>query len=110
MSSNFSQWFWKYGYIAAVPLALLGFWVASLSDRENQSNVNPEVFAYFEKVEKDCNAEDFNHQSKACIEIIKYQQECKKFSVECNSLTFYELLKQQGFALPIYYKEGYSAK
>jgi len=107
---NFSQWFWKYGYIAIIPIALLGFWIGEWGERENQSNVNPDVFGFFEKVEADCNAEDFNNQSAACIEVAKYQKECKKFSVECNSLTFYELLKQQGFVLPEYYRQGYSPK
>ena len=108
MSTNFSQWFWKYGYIAAIPIALIGFWIAGLDERKNQSNVNPEVFTFFEKIEQDCNAEDFNNQSAGCIEIAKYHKECKKFSVECNSRTFYDLLVKQGYQLPTYYREGYT--
>jgi len=107
---NFSQWFWKYGYIAIIPVILIGVWMSSSSERSNQSNVNPEVFMVFQKIEEACHAENFNNQSAPCIEIEKYKKECKKFSVECNSLTFYELLKQQNYPMPVYYKEGYIPK
>lgn len=93
-----------------VPVLLVIFWLNGMSDRQNQAHVNPEVFTFFEKVEQDCRAEDFNQQSQACIEVFKHKKNCEKISEKCTSLTYYEFLKNLGFALPAYYEEGYTPK
>lgn len=93
-----------------VPVILIIVWFNGMSDRENQAHVNPAVFTFFEKVESDCRAEDINHQSTACVEIFKHQKDCKKISADCNSLTYYELLKGLGFQMPDYFEEGYIPK
>jgi len=105
---SFNQWFWKYGYILIVPVALLYFWFAGSAERDAQAHVNPAVFSAFKKIERDCNAEDFDKQSASCSSIYKHKKECTKVTVKCNSLTYYNFLKDRGFNLPPYYKEGYS--
>jgi len=104
---NLSQWFWKYGYILIIPVALLYFWVSGSDERTNQGHVNPEVFAYFEKVERDCNAESFESQSANCASIYKHKKECKQVTRKCNSLTYYNHLKSIGFNVPEYYEPGF---
>ena len=104
---NFNQWFWKYGYILIVPVALLFFWLNGSDERRNQAHVNPAVFAYFEKIENDCNAEEFDKQSVLCAQIYKHKKECKQVTKKCNSLTFYNYLKSLDLDLPPYYEEGY---
>ena len=44
---NKSQWFWQYGYILIVPVALLFFWFNGSAERNDQAHVNPAVFAFF---------------------------------------------------------------
>jgi len=102
-----SQWFWKYGYILIVPVVLLFFWLDGSDQRKNQAHTNPAVFVYFQKIEADCNAENFDHQSSLCSEIFKHKKECKQVTRKCNSLTYYNFLKQLGFELPEYYEEGF---
>jgi len=110
MSSSFSQWFWRWGYIAIAVAVVFGFWLSNSAERENQNNVNPEVFAFFKKVETDCKGESFEKQSKQCLEVFKFQKECKQLSSQCNSLSFYQHLESLGFQLPQYYQQGFSPK
>jgi len=110
MSMNVSQWFWKWGYIAIAIAVVFGIWLSKSADRENQDNVNPEVFTFFKKVEADCAAESFEKQSMQCVEIYKFQKECKRLSSQCNSLSFYQHLENLGFQLPQYYQQGFSPK
>jgi len=105
---KFSPWFWKYGYILIVPVALLFFWFSGSDDRGNQAHTNPDVFAFFDEIERDCNAEDFDNQSTECAKIYKHKGECKQVTRKCNSLTYYNFLKSIGFDLPPYYEEGYN--
>ena len=104
---NFSQWFWKYGYILIVPVVLSFFWFSGSDEREDQGHVNPEVFSYFKQIENDCNAEGFDQQSTLCTKIYKHKKECKQVTRKCNSLTYYKFLKSNGFELPKYYQDGY---
>jgi len=109
-ASNFSQWFWKFGYLLLIPAVILLFWLSNSDERENQNNVNPEVFEVFKEIEQNCRAEPFNEQSDKCTQVFKYQQDCKQLSSSCNSKTFYDRLKGLGYTLPNYYKENYSPK
>ncbi|HFE38697.1 MAG TPA: hypothetical protein ENK06_09840 [Gammaproteobacteria bacterium] len=106
-SDSENHWFWRYGYIAMVPLVLLVVWVAKSDNRENQNNVNPEVFAAFKKIEQDCQSVSFDAQSQKCLTIAAYQKDCKLISSNCNSQSFYALLKSLNFQLPRYYKDGF---
>ncbi len=105
-----SQWFWKYGYILIVPVALLFFWFDGSAERNAQDNVSLAVFAAFEKIEDDCNAEEFDNQSTLCSSIYKHKKECTQVTRRCNSLTYYDFLKSKGFELPPYYQPGYTPK
>lgn len=106
---NLSQWFWKYGYILIVPVALLFFWFDGSEERNAQAHVNPAVFISFDKIESDCNAEEFDKQSALCTQIYQHKKECTKVTVRCNSLTYYDFLKDSGFDLPPYYQEGFNS-
>ena len=110
MSSNTNQWFWDWGYLAIAVAVLLGFWVMKGGERDNQDNVNPQVFEAFKKIEADCRAEPFETQSKQCVAVFKHQAECKQFSSQCNSQSFYDLLKGLGYELPVYYQASYMPK
>ena len=105
---SFSQWFWKYGYILIVPVTLLIFWFSGSDERGDQSHVNEAVFTTFSKIEKDCNAEDFDNQSATCSKIYKHKSECKQVTRKCSSLTYYQFLKDIGYDLPPYYQSGYT--
>ena len=109
-SDSDSHWFWRYGYIVVVPIILLVVWVAKSDDRENQNNVNPEVFVFFKEVEEACRSVSFDEQTEECLKIEVYQKDCKLFSSKCNSLSFYTLLKNLKYQVPQYYQEGFAAK
>jgi len=102
-----SQWFWKYGYLLVVPVALVFFWLNGSADRTNQDNVNPEVFVAFNKIETDCNAENFDAQSKNCSKIYKFKKECKQVTRKCNSFTYFQFLEELKYELPPYYTKHY---
>lgn len=102
-----NQWFWKYGYLLIIPVALAFFWSYGSADRANQNNVNPIVFTEFEKIEAGCNAENFDAQSANCIKIAKFKKECKQVTRKCNSFTFYQFLIDLKYKLPPYYKKHY---
>jgi len=104
---SFSRWFWKYGYLLIIPVALLFFWFDGSAERDAQGYVNPEVFSAFDKIETDCNAEDFDQQSASCASIYRFKKECTQVTKKCNSLTYYEFLKSSGFTLPVYYQADY---
>lgn len=106
---SLSQWFWKYGYISIVPIALLFFWFNGSAERDAQAHVNPAVFTFFDKVERDCNEEGFDNQSVLCTDIYKHKKECTQVTRKCNSLTYYNFLKENGFNLPEYYRKGYTS-
>lgn len=100
---SFMQWFWKYGYFV-IPLIVALIWFATGEKFQNRNQVNPEVFEFIKKIDRQCDAENFDNQSKACSEIAKYKADCLKISSSCDSKSHYELLRKLGFDAPVYYR------
>lgn len=107
--SQKSHWFWQYGYIVIVPIIILGAWLGKSDERENQNNVNPEVFVFFKQIEADCRNLGFDAETNQCTQIWLYKKDCRLVSAKCNSLSFYQLLKKLGFDAPEYYQVGFIA-
>ncbi|MDX1812717.1 MAG: hypothetical protein R3240_12250 [Gammaproteobacteria bacterium] len=100
---GFMQWFWKYGYFI-VPLIIALAWFISSDKYQNRNNINPGVFAYFKQVDKQCQAESFDQRSAACLQIEKFEKDCLKVSVSCDSQKHYDLLLKLGYQPPPYYQ------
>lgn len=107
--SQKSHWFWRYGYIIIIPAIIVGVWLSNSGERENQNNVNPDVFVFFKQVEADCQQMGFDAQTNQCVQIALYKTDCRLVSAKCNSLSFYQLLKKLGFDVPEYYQAGFIA-
>lgn len=105
-----SHWFWRYGYIAIIPLIIGVVWISKGSERENQNNVNPAVFTFFKQVVLECQQLGFDAQTDKCHKITEYRTDCRLVSATCNSLSFYVLLKKLGFDVPQYYQTGFEKK
>jgi len=110
MSDASSHWFWRYGYLVAVPVVLVIYWFSTSADRENQAHVNPAVFTFFEQVKKDCADENFDQQSDACRKIYLHKKDCKRPTSSCNSRSFYDFLVSLKYNAPPYFEAGYTPK
>ncbi len=98
---NFSQWFWKYGYLL-IPLVLALGWFISSEKFQNLGDVNPAIFDFFAVVDQQCENETFDTRSANCLEIEKFKANCQRISSDCDSRSYYDLLVKLGYQAPAY--------
>ena len=101
---DFTRWFWKYGYVI-VPLILALVWFLNSEKFQTRDKVNPEVFAHFKDIERQCQQESFGNHSVNCEKIENHNKDCLKISVSCDSRSYYEFLQGLGYSLPPYLLE-----
>jgi len=78
--------------------------------RENNKNINNEIYIAFRKIEQYCMAYNEMDIPKKCELVLQLYERCSDVRQECSAEDYYDALQRFGFDLPTYYRSEYNKK
>lgn len=78
--------------------------------RENNKNINQEIYSSFRKIEQYCMSYNAMDRPKRCELVLQLYETASNPRQEYFAEDYYEALQRFGFDMPPYYKPGYNKK